>query len=73
MADAVVHSFTQSPFFYFLSFHNLDPIIYTSVNPVHNAPVEKKKKKKSPGSLTDTENKIHQKKKKEKEKKVRAV
>jgi len=24
----MVHSFTQSPFFYFLSFHNLDPIIY---------------------------------------------
>jgi hypothetical protein len=36
------------------------------VNPVHNAPVEQKKKKKGPGSLTDTENKIHQKKKKKK-------
>jgi hypothetical protein len=47
MADAMVHSFTQSPLFYFLSFHNLDPIIYTSVNPVHNAPVEQKKKKRS--------------------------
>jgi hypothetical protein len=36
------------------------------VNPVHNAPVEQKKKKKGPGSLTDTENKIHPKKKKKK-------
>jgi hypothetical protein len=46
------------------------------VNLVHNAPPladktqQKKKKKKGPGSLIDTENKTHQKKKKTK---VRAV
>jgi hypothetical protein len=42
----------------------ISPSLITSVNPVHNAPVEQKKKKKGSGSLTDTENKIHQKKKK---------
>jgi hypothetical protein len=40
-----------------------DTFIVTSVNPVHNAPVEQKKKK-GPGSLIDTKNKTHQKKKK---------
>jgi hypothetical protein len=45
--------------------------LMTSVNSVHNAPVEQKKKKKGPGSLTDTENKIHQKIKNKKM--VRAV
>jgi len=31
------------------------------VNPVHNAPIEQKKRKKGPGSLIDTENKTHKK------------